>query len=87
MRAKWNLGNVDALWNCMSETWMKCAPTSDRIVKILRIVPVLDKIIEAKGGLVPDEFYCTGRRWRRVDDKGDYEQKPSVRLCKVTLVA
>jgi len=28
-------------------------------------VPVLDKIIEAKGGVVPDEFYRTGRRWRR----------------------
>ena len=33
MRAKWNLGNVDALWYCMSETWMKCAPTSDRIAE------------------------------------------------------
>ena len=52
MREKWNLGNVDALWNCMAETWMKCAPTSDRIAEdIMKIVPVLDKIIEAKGGV------------------------------------
>ena len=33
MRAKWNLGNVDALWTCMAGTWMKCAPTSDRFVE------------------------------------------------------
>jgi hypothetical protein len=34
----------------------------------MKIVLLLDKIIEAKGGVVPDEFYRTGRRWRRVDD-------------------
>ena len=88
MRAKWNLGNVDALWTCMAETWMKCAPTSGRFVEdIMKIVPVLDKIIEAKGGVVPDEFYRTGRRYRRVDDKGDCTRKPSVRQRKATLVA
>jgi len=88
MREKWNLGNVDALWNCMAETWMKCAPTSDRIAEdIMKIVPVLDKIIEAKGGVVPDEFYRTGRRWRRVDDKGDCTRKPGVRQRKGTLAA
>ena len=37
---------------------------------IIKIVPVLDKTIKAKGGVVPDELYRTGRRWRRVDDKG-----------------
>jgi len=52
-----------------------------------RQVPVLDKIIEAKGGVVPDEFYRTGRRYRRVDDKGDCTRKPSVRQRKATLVA
>ena len=73
---------------CKAETWMKCAPTSDHIVEdIVRIVPVLDKIIEAKGGVVPDECYRTGRRWRRVDNEGDCTRKPRVRQRKATLVA
>ena len=88
MRAKWNLGYVDAPWYCMTSTWMKCAPTSDRIAEdIMKIVPELDKIIEAKGGVVPDEFYRTGRRWRRVDDKVDCTRKPGVRQRKAALVA
>jgi len=53
----------------------------------VRQVPVLDKIIEAKGGAVPDEFYRTGRRWRRVNAKGDCTRKPGVRQRKATLVA
>lgn len=61
MRAKWNLGNVDALWTCMAETWMKCAPTSGRFVEdILKVLPVLDKVTEARGAVVPGEFYRTG---------------------------
>ena len=67
---------------------MKCAPTSDRTVEdIVKILPVLGKIIDAKGGVVPDEYYRTGRRWRRVDDKGDCTRKPGVRQRKATLVA
>ena len=54
-------------------------------------MPVLDKTIEAKGGVVPDEFYRTGQRWRRVDDKGTrasaHGKKPSVRQRKATLVS
>ena len=34
-----------------------------------------------------DELYRTGRRYRRVDDKGDCTRKPSVRQRKATLVA
>ena len=69
MGAKLNLGNVGALWNCMAKTCMMLAPTSGRIAEgIMKIVPVPGKIIEAKGGLVPDEFYRTGRLWRRVND-------------------
>ena len=63
MRAKWNLGNADALWTCVAEIWVKCAPTSGRFVEeIVKILPVRDKITEAKGGVVPDELYRTGRR-------------------------
>ena len=86
--AKWDLGNVDALWTCMAETLVKCAPTSGRFVEeIVKILPVLDKTTEAKGEVVPDEFYLTGRRWRRVDSEGDCTRKPSVRQRKATLVA
>jgi len=55
IRAKGDLGNVGALWNCMAKTWMMCAPTSDRIAEdIMKIVPLVGKIIGTKGGLVPD---------------------------------
>ena len=53
----------------------------------MKVVPVLDKIIKAKGGAVPDALYRTGRRCRRVDDKGDCTRKPSARQRKATLVA
>jgi len=47
----------------MAKTWMMCVPTSNRIAEgIMKVVPVLSKIIEAKSGLVPDELYRTGRR-------------------------
>ena len=52
---------------------------------ILKILPMLGKITEARGGVVPDEFYRTGRRWRRVDSEGDCTRKPSVRQRKATL--
>ena len=48
---------------------------------------MLEKTTEAKGGVVPGEFYRTGRWWRRVDDKGDCAQRPSARQRKGTLVA
>jgi len=53
----------------------------------MEVVRVLDKIIEAKGGVVPDELYRTGRRCRRVDDNGNCTRKPGVRQRKATLVA
>ena len=35
--------------------WEKCAPTSERIVEdIERYILVIDKIVEHKGGVVPD---------------------------------
>ena len=88
IRAKWDLGNVDALWTCMDETWMKYSPTSGRIVEgIVKILPVLGSITEAKGGVVTDEFYRTGRRWQRVGSDGDCRRKLRVRQRKATLVA
>ena len=52
----------------------------------MKIVPMLGKIIEAKGRVVPDEYYRTGRRWRCVDDKVDCTRKPGVRQRKAALV-
>jgi hypothetical protein len=54
---------------------------------VLKIEKVLRFIIEAEGAVVPDEFYRTGRRCRRVDAKGDCEHKPAKRQRKETLVA
>ena len=48
---------------------------------------VLEKTTEAKGGVVPGEFYRTGRRWRRVGSEGDCTRKLRVRQRKATLVA
>jgi len=53
----------------------------------MKVVPVLGKIIEAKGGLVPGEFYRTGRWCRHVEEKVDCTRKPSARQRKATLVA
>jgi NADPH-dependent 2,4-dienoyl-CoA reductase/sulfur reductase-like enzyme len=44
---------------------------------VLKIEKVLRFIIEAEGAVVPDELYRTGRRYRRVDAKGDCEHKPA----------
>ena len=85
MRAKWNLGYVDAPWYCMTSTWMKCAPTSDRIAEdIIKIVPMLDKIIEAKGTIVLDENFRTGRRARKMHGEGDRKTKLRKRDRKST---
>jgi hypothetical protein len=54
---------------------------------LLKIEEVLRVIIEAEGAVVPGEFYRTGRRYRRVDAKGDCEHKPAKRQCKETLLA
>jgi len=43
---------------------MKCAPTSDRIQEgIIKIVPVLDKIFKAKGGVVSNGHGCGENGW------------------------
>ena len=48
MRAKCN---ADALWCCMSRTWVKCAPTSGRIAEdIIRTMPVLEKSSGPRAG-------------------------------------
>jgi len=53
----------------------------------VKVAPVLGKITKAKGAVVPDEFYRTGWRYRRADDKGGCVRKPGNRQRKATLVA
>ena len=72
----------------MGEVWQHCAKTGARMLKgVLKIEEVLRVIIEAEGAVVPDEFYRTGRRCRRVDAKGDCEHKPAKKQRKEALVA
>jgi hypothetical protein len=54
---------------------------------VLKIEEVLRVIIEAEGAVVPGEFYPTGRRYHRVDAKGDCEHKPAKSQRKEALVA
>ena len=47
------------------------------IIKDIEHLPrVLEKIIAAKGCVVPDENFRHGRRYVRVDGKGDCKNKP-----------
>ena len=76
MRKKWNMDTVSSLWGCLRETWVNCAPSGDRVLgNVEKMALVLKKIIAAHGGVVPDEFYRTGR----VNNKGDCEHKPRQR--------
>ena len=60
--------------------WKDVAPSSERIVEDITALPrVLDRIIEAKGTIVPDIFFRTGRRYRSKADYRDLERKPSRR--------
>jgi len=88
LREKWSMAKVDTLFAAMNETWLHCAPTGARMLEdVAKIEPVLEVIVAAKGGVVADEFYRTGRRCRRADDKGDCARKPPKRQRKETLVA
>ena len=63
------------------------APTSAQIVSDIQGLPkVLEKIIEARGCVVPDEFTRGGRRARRADDTGDLTSRWRNRQRKETHV-
>ena len=88
MRERWNMSKPKELFECMKRTFMECAPSGARVVEdVERITDVLRKIIEAKGGVVPDEFFRTGRRGRRSDGTGDLTRKPTMRQRKNTIKA
>jgi hypothetical protein len=82
------MGKVGTLLAAMGEVWQHCAPTGTRVLEnVLKIEEVLKVIIKAEGAVVSGEFYRTGRRYRRVDAKGDCEHKPAKRQRKEALVA
>jgi hypothetical protein len=62
VRNLWGMGTVETLKYSMWRTW-EHSPSSDRIVEDIKNFPmVLQKIIEAKGCVVPDEILRTGQR-------------------------
>ena len=73
---RFKMGTPAEVWSTIERCWT-VEPTSERIVEDIYHLPiVLDKIIEAGGCVVQDEFLRTGRRHRRADDKGDCKIKP-----------
>ena len=74
--AKWNMGTKEGVFQCLRNTWVDCAPTSERIMEDIDHLPeVLRKIIAASGCVVPDEFLRRGRRAVRADGKGECKGK------------
>ena len=60
----------------MSRAW-EVEPTSARIVEDIKALPrVLQKIVDARGCIVKDEFLRRGRREVRSDGKGPLKNKP-----------
>ena len=66
-------GTPKEVWYLMVETWTVVgAPSNARIAEdISGWERVCDKIIEAKGTIVPDENFRTGRRARKMHGEGN----------------
>ena len=63
-------GTPKEVWYLMSECWKHCAPRPEQIKEdILGWERVNLKIIAAKGTMVPDENFRSGRRELRIDGK------------------
>ena len=63
-------GTPKEVFKLMKETWEHCAPTRERMEEdMLNWSRVCDKIIEAKGVMVPDMNFRSGRRLLREDGK------------------
>ena len=79
-------GTPKEVWHLMTETWAVVGASSNaRITKdISGWERVCDKIIEAKGTIVPDENFRTGRRARKMHGEGDRKTKLRKRDRKST---
>ena len=68
IRATLNMGNKEGVFRCLRNTWVDCAPTSERISEhIDHLQEMLRKIIAVSGCVVPDEILRRGRRAVRAD--------------------
>ena len=77
-RRIFNQGTPAGLWELMLETWATVgAPSNAHVAEdIAGWEVVCDKIIEAKGCIVPDEFFFrTGHRARRIHGEGERKTK------------
>ena len=84
--ARFKMGTPAEVESTLRRCWT-VAPTSDQIVSdILALPRVLEKIIEANGCVVPDEFLRSGRRERRADDEGNLagRKRPRQRIATNT---
>ena len=79
-------GTPKEVWYLMEQTWTVVGvPTNARITEdISGWERVCDKIIEAKGCIVPDENFRTGRRARKMHGEGGRKTKLHKRDRKST---
>jgi hypothetical protein len=85
------MGTAAEVWSTMTRSW-SVEPTSERIIDdIQKFEDILDKLIDARGCVVQDVFFRTGRRaldplWVRLDGKdGECKLKPRPSQRKDTL--
>ena len=83
LREAWDMGDPERLFSFFAKAWVECAPTSERFIQdLMHMAELLDKAMEAKGCVVPDDFLRSGRRARRRDDKGMYTRRVTKRQRK-----
>jgi hypothetical protein len=84
---RFSMGTPFEVRSCMFRVW-QVEPSSARIIQdVGGFVRVLEKIIEAKGCVVPDEFLRSGRRSLRHDGKGECKTHARTRQRKATITA
>ncbi len=70
------MGTMPQVWSTMTRCW-SVAPTSDRIIEdVSKFRVVLEKIIEAKGCIVSDENFRSGKRYLKVNSEEECKVKP-----------
>jgi hypothetical protein len=71
----------------MKEVWNKCEPTSERILHDFKDLRRIYKVIhDANGVVVRSGAKRSGRRYKRLDGKGDTVVKPKRSDRKATLM-
>ena len=87
VRSTWGLGTPDLVWASMYRTWSH-SPTNDRVKEdVEHFEAVLEKVVEAEGCVVRDEFLRRGRRARRSDGKSELKSRQRKRQRKDTIKA